>query len=121
MNLSISNLEQILENKYLSKEDNETISIFLASINDWPTDVESIEDYIYELNYLINKNLIKRNITDFTRNLDLSKFSWQAESLSQIIDVFKNHEEIITLDEIFEGLKSRIERIEPDRANIRHR
>lgn len=112
MKLDISNLEQILENKSLPKEDNETISIFLASMNDWPTNVESIEEYIDELNYFIDKNLIKKKIIDFTRNINLSKFSWQAESLSQIIDVFKNHEEIITLDEIFKGLKNRIEKID---------
>jgi hypothetical protein len=112
MKLDISNLEQILENKSLPKEDKETISVFLASMNDWPTNVGSIEEYIDELNYFIDKNLIKKNIVDFTRDINLSKFSWQAESLSQIIDVFKNQEEIITLDEIFKELKSKIERIE---------
>lgn len=118
MKLYISNLEHILENKSLSKEDNETIKIFLASINDWPNDVESIEDYIDELNNFINKNLVKKNIVDFTRNINLSKFSWQAESLSQIIDVFKNYGEIITLDEIFKELTIRIKSINPDGLDI---
>jgi hypothetical protein len=113
--MKLSELEFFLESNKIDTNDKEIINLFLTSINDWPNTINSINEYIIDVEKFTNQILTEENINYFIKKLDISRYAWQAESLSQIIDVFKNYNKGITLNEIAIGLENKFK---PDRSNV---
>jgi hypothetical protein len=108
-NLIISELEQAQESKEISSIVREVIGVFLAAINDWPNPILKLEDYNLEVKSFIGGEVTKHKISLTLSQIDVSKNSWQAESLSQLSDVFKFYNEGVSLKEIIIDLEMKLE------------
>lgn len=109
MSLLINDLQNIHESGKLSPEKNEILSILLSAINDWPNTIVSLADYEIDIHKLFGADIEKKKIKDHLSKVDYSKDAWQAESLSQLIEVYKYYKEDKPLKEIFKEIIQEIE------------
>jgi len=108
MSLSVSYLEKIQELEKTTPI-KEIINILLAAINDWPNQVVSLVDYEKEIYKLVGEGIDRKKLEDYISKIDYSKNAWEAESLSQLIEVYNYYEEKKPLEEIFNEIKEKIE------------
>lgn len=109
MSLSIIYLEKIQESEKVTADVKAIINILLAAINDWPNQIVSLIDYEKEVYKLIGEEIDKKKLEEFISIIDYSKNAWEAESLSQLIEVYNYYEERKSLKEILEEIKEKIE------------
>jgi len=109
MKLSISYLEEIQESGKLTTVVNAILNILLSAINDWPNPILNLDDYQKEIYKLAGEKIDRKKLEDCILKIDYSKNAWEAESLSQLIEVYNYYEESKPLKEILEELKEKIE------------
>jgi len=109
MSLSINHLEKIQESEKLTTAIREIINILLAAINDWPNEIISLADYEKEIYKLVGEEIDRQKLEEYILKIDYSQNSWEAESLSQLIEVYNYYEEGKPLKEIFKEIKEKIE------------
>ncbi len=109
MSLSVDHLEKIQESEKLPTVIKEMISIFLAAINDWPNQIVSLVDYEKEIYKLIGEEVDRKKLEEYLSKIDYSKNAWEAESLSQLIEVYYYYEDNKPLKEILKEIKEKIE------------
>ena len=110
MDLSIIDLEKMIEARKISDNIKIIIDVFLLAVNDWPNPILNLEDYESEVEKFINGITSKDEIEKTLSKIDFSKNAWQAESLSQMLDVFQFYKNGISLKEIIEDLKIKLEK-----------
>ena len=93
-NIIINNPERISEVR----------DILVASINDWPNPIDSLEQFEREIASFLDKRTFKRNLEYKLESIDLSEYAWHAESLSQVLELFDFYQDEVTLKEIFDSL-----------------
>jgi hypothetical protein len=84
-----------------------TIDILKLAINDWPKPVDDFDEYEIEVRTFLAGQVNKKTVELILTDIDLSKYAWQAESLSQLIDVFSLFGDGLTLKDIIKDIKSR--------------
>jgi len=110
MELQISEIVEFLYGREINERHREVMNIFLLAINDWPTEVLTLEGYEREVSAFIKGETRKANIETVLKTIDLSKNAWESESLVQIIRVFDSYEEASTLKKIIEILSEKIQK-----------
>lgn len=105
MSLSILELEEMVEIDKISPKIKNCIEILLSAINDWTTPVNNLCDYDKAVQNFIESVVTKRNIEIALSKIDLSRFAWEAESLSSLIEVFDYFKEGNTLSQIINELQ----------------
>ncbi|MFD2907171.1 hypothetical protein ACFSX9_00340 [Flavobacterium ardleyense] len=68
-----------------------------------------LEDYELEVRNVIGDEVTRKSLELFLSNVDLSDNAWQAESLSQLLDIFNFYDKEISLNEILVDLKQKLE------------
>lgn len=109
MSLSVGYLEKIIESEKLPTAIKEILTIFLAAINDWPNPIDSLVDYEKDIYKLIGKEVDRKKLEEYISKIDYSKNAWEAESLSQLIEVYNYYEDNKPLKEILNEIKEKIE------------
>ena len=109
MIISISYLEKIQELEKLPANLKKIINILLTAINDWPNAIINLEDFENEVYKLIRGEVNKKTMEEYISNMDYSKNPWEAESLSQLIEVFNAYEEGKQLKDILKEIHEQIE------------
>lgn len=109
MSLSVGHLEKIQESEKIATVIKEILTMLLAAINDWPTSIASLIDFEQEIYKLVGERIDKKRLEDYISKIDYSKNAWQAESLSQLIEVYNYYEDKKPLKEIFNEIKEKIE------------
>ncbi len=102
--LQIEEIEEMILGKKIPQEIIPVVELFLAAINDWPTDVCSFFEYVHEVESFIGGVSTKEGIENALRSVDLLENAWESESLSQIIEVFHFYPNGISLVEISNSL-----------------
>jgi hypothetical protein len=105
MILSIFEVEKMVENDKFSPQKKNGIEILLSAINDWSTPLNNLCDYDLAVQNFIEREVTKSNIESALSKIDLSRFAWEAESLSSLIEVFDYFKESNTLSEIIIEIK----------------
>jgi hypothetical protein len=100
--LFISDLEK------MNSDVKEVVDVLMLAINDWPNQVVKLEDYEIEVSKFIGQEATAKGITLALTNIDYSVHSWQAESLSELLNVFNFYDDNVSLKEIIEGLKTKL-------------
>ena len=108
MEINIKEIEKSAKNIKLEHETRKIIEIFLAAINDWPNPVLTIEAYEKDLKNFIQGQTTQNNLFKSLKQIDFNKNSWEAESISQIIEVFKFYPKDFSLQEIVMNLREEI-------------
>ncbi len=101
-------IEKKIENNEIAEGLSQVFKIILSSINDWPTSVLTLYDYEMQVEGFINNRTTKINIEKSLKAIDFSENSWQAESLTQILDVFQFYKSGYTLKKILDEAKNKI-------------
>ena len=101
-------ISEIRNLKILNPHTRKVIDIFLSAINDWPNSILTFEDYESEVEKFINGVTTKNNLQNILNKIDFSINAWQAESLSQVIEVFQYYNENMSLKSIIEDLKMKL-------------
>jgi hypothetical protein len=109
INLEISRLIEIQELNKAKSFITNLIEILLSSINDWPNSVLFLDDFEFEVRNIIGGEVTNKRLEIFIPKIDLSKNAWQAESLSQLIEIFNFYDDEISLKEIIGDLKQKLE------------
>lgn len=107
MSLSILEVEEMVENEKFSLEIRNGLKFLLSAINDWSAPVNNLYDYDLAVQNFIESLVTKRNIEISLSKIDISRFAWEAESLSSLIEVFDYFKESNTLSEIINELKAK--------------
>jgi hypothetical protein len=105
MKLNIADIEKIAESNHVTEEIKFIVNTFLRAINDWPNQIENLDDYEFEVHDFIKGETQKKNIVKTLNNIDLNKYAWQAESLTQLLEVYNYFDKDLSLKEIIEKLK----------------
>lgn len=109
MSLSIVHLENIQESETTTTVVKEILNILLAAINDWPNPIVRLVDFENEIYKLVGEEIDRKRLEDYISKIDISKNAWEAESLSQLIEVYNYYIEMKPLKEIFNEIKEKIE------------
>ena len=109
MNLSISHLEKIQGSEKLTEVIKEIVNILLAAINDWPNQIASIVDYEKEIYKLVGEEIDRKKLEEYISKIDCLRNAWEAESLSQLVEIYNYYEEWKPLKEILKEIKEKIE------------
>jgi hypothetical protein len=109
MTLSISHLEAASESKKLKGSITEIVAILLAAVNDWPRPIINLEDCEKEIYSLLGSNVVDKSILEkYLSQIDHSKFAWEAESLSQFLEIFNYYPEGTLLKEVIKDIQARV-------------
>ena len=107
MGLDMLKVEQFLSaNKNLSDDKINATETLLAAINEWPNSALTIEEYESQVEKFIGGPVTKERIQATLKNIDHSRNAWQAESLTQLVTVFKFFNEGIDLNEIIKVISA---------------
>ncbi len=105
MKLLIADIEELMEKGHFSTKSIAVIDILLSSINDWPNSIISLDDLELEVRNFILAEPIKASIENALKNIDFNKYAWEAESLSQLLEVYNYFKEDTSLQEIINELR----------------
>lgn len=106
--LFISDLEGLVEKGQVSANNKIIVERLLSAINDWPVDIDSVEDYELAVQDFIKNTTTKKNIENVLNNIDFAKHAWQSESLTQLLEAYDNFKDDTSLKEIIDELKQGI-------------
>jgi hypothetical protein len=102
--MRISDVENIeLKNKKIA----EAIDILLLAINDWSEEIQSLEEYECEIKKFIGTEINQINIETKLKNIDFNQYAWQAESLSQVLELFSLFNSGNSLRRNYSNIKNR--------------
>ncbi|HEY4323318.1 MAG TPA: hypothetical protein VGN20_05010 [Mucilaginibacter sp.] len=107
-NLSIIELEEVGASNNIDTRVKEVINILLTAVNDWPTAILNLTDFEIEVNNFIGGEVTKDKIDLARSKIDYSKNAWQAESLSQLIEVYKFYDRTISFKGIIKDLELKL-------------
>ncbi len=95
---------ETLNNKSLENK----LDIILKSINDWPVEAKTLEEYCGMVEAFLGKSVTKDNLNLELKKINLKNHAWEAESLFQLLAMFDSYPENFTLIEIITGLNDEI-------------
>lgn len=108
MKLSVEKIEEIIESNDIEVSLTKVLNIFLSSINDWPDEFLTVDDFINHLQGFVNGEVNKGNLEVKLNKINLHTQAWKAESISDILLVYKYYEDSFTLENILIDLKKRL-------------
>lgn len=108
MILTIEHVENNILNSYVDNEIRKVLHIFLNSINDWPENVLSVEDYISQIEKFVEGSVTKEKLEKTLQQISFNKKAWNAESISQLLDVYFYYSEQLSLREILDEVKKHL-------------
>ena len=104
-NIDILDLERMGDSQNTNDIDKSTASILLDAINDWPYDTPMLNNYMKEVIDFIGGEPTKKRIDLKLTKINYGRDAWKAESLSQLVEIFKFYTEGMSLNEIIGNLK----------------
>lgn len=102
MRYFILKIEEMVENEKFPTELIPVVETLLSAVNDWSEPLDNFYDYDISVEKFIKNTPTKKHIELALKNVDVSNFAWQAESLSSLIEIYDHFEEGITLKEIID-------------------
>ncbi|MBA4198890.1 MAG: hypothetical protein C0459_15195 [Chitinophaga sp.] len=104
INYSISKIEEMVDKEEFSTEMIPVVETLLSAVNDWSNPLDNFNDYEIAVQHFIKNITTKNNIESALKNVNVSSYAWEAESLSSLIKIYDYFEEGITLKEIIDKI-----------------
>lgn len=102
--MKINNAITLLEKKETNSILKKKLKIFLDAINDFPIEVNSFEEYFFELQNALSSLPNKKSLKQKLVTIDFSKDAWIAESISTILEIYNFYTCDLSLDQIIKEL-----------------
>lgn len=83
------------------KNYNDITNILLSALNDWPHAVKDLADFESQIHKFINRETSIVNIKNSMKRIDFTKNSWEAESLTQLLELFEYYTDCDNLKSVF--------------------
>ena len=106
--LSIKAIEEIITAGLPDNDTTKALEIFLAAGNDWSSNPSSLEEYVTQIEEVLQGKATKQYLEQFARDADFSRHAWNAESASQLLEVYQFYGEHLSLSEIISDLKNKL-------------
>ena len=99
----------IEENRFENETDRKIAELLHNAERDWRTSIETLNDFIEILKKEINGQVTKSNLNKLLDryNRNLSKYAWESESVSYLLDILKLTEKS-DLNDVFGELNKKI-------------
>lgn len=101
---SIAEIEEMVDKEQFSPKMKIVVQVLLSAINDWPDPLDNFNDYDLAVKNFIKNATTKKNIELTLGKVDFSKYAWEVESLSVLLEVFDQFEEDISIKEIISSI-----------------
>jgi hypothetical protein len=101
-------IEQLMDEKVGHEKLRECVSILLESMNDWPTAIESTEEFSLVIGALVKGDLREASISQHVSSTNYAAEAWVVESLSGLIRIFKFFPQGSPLNIIFESIENEL-------------
>ena len=111
MSLSIVFIENISGND-IDEKTKSVIDIFVRSVNDWPSEVVNLDEFISQLEEFINGAATKLSLEATLTKLDLKNNAWEAEAITHVLEVYQYYDEGLSLSEIINALTNDLQRVQ---------
>jgi hypothetical protein len=105
---SIEKLEEIVEEPSLSPTLKEVIDIFLKAANDWPDETPTLEEYISQVKEAVGSEPTGNSMKEY--NPDLNHEAWKAESVAELLELYKYYNKDTSLKNILFDLNEKLEK-----------
>jgi len=106
---NFSDLNELSNSKELSIPLQHILTILCDSINDWPEKVVDLNDFKNKIFVFINKeNIDKEDLEKVIGSIDYLKYSWQGESLFQMLEIFEYYPRKTSLIDIFKDIEQKL-------------
>jgi hypothetical protein len=107
MSISVDQLESLYEENKI-EEINNILTILISAINDWPSNIFNLDEYLFEINYKLGHEANYLTIKKFIDFNNCVKFAWEIESLTQLLDIYNYYSKKNSLKEIFIEFENKI-------------
>jgi len=105
MDIKIDSLEKLTRDGSIRGSKKKKIEILLAAINDWPTVISTLNDYLTEVTLVTGPPVTRKTIESGMKKLSFSSDAWKIESLTQLSELLDINE---SLEQFFTELESLI-------------
>lgn len=109
--ITIEDLEDIKESNELSKVTKKVIHILLLAMNDWPKAIKTIDEYEIGISDLVGEDVDGNRLKDYSYKIDFSQQAWEAESVSQLMEVYTMYAKEKKIKHILEEMKRDVKKV----------
>lgn len=104
MNCTIDDIQRYIDN---APNDISTkmLKILLSSINDWPTPVLTLNEFLFSVEETLHGEASKRNLEQFLKTSDIRVDAWKQESIAEALEVFQYFDDGVTLRDIIANIE----------------
>jgi hypothetical protein len=102
--MQVSKYQEYLKSNEFSTNEKLVIQLLLDAANDWPKDQPTLLDFISDVERFLDETPNQFTLHNCLNNIDLSKNAWEAESLAQLIEIYKFYDGSKSLFDVLKSL-----------------
>lgn len=101
-------IETLVKEKNADKNIYKIVEIFLNAVNDWSTEIYSLESYEVRIRLLVGSPVNIFTLKKFKKNVDHQRNAWEAESVCQLLGIYEFYNEDFSLSAILQHLHDKL-------------
>jgi hypothetical protein len=106
--LNIEDIEKIIDSGLLTKDESKILGILLTAANDWSVNSSTLEEYVNQIEETIGSIATMQSLEKFLADVDFQKYAWQAESITQLLEIYEFIDKKKPLKEIVKSLEKSV-------------
>jgi hypothetical protein len=88
--MTIDEIYKLRHSGYFANENVPKIDLFLQAVTDWPTEVNTVRDFLTEIGVFLKiDSLTYESISTAIKKIEPANHLWQLESLTSILELIK--------------------------------
>lgn len=80
-------------------------NIIINAINDWPINTSSLKEFVSSVESKTGSPLYKERIEQFLDTPDFANNAWEAESLTQLLEIYQYYNSSLSITDILEDIE----------------
>ena len=107
MSLNASDIERLID-EIRDGDIVQILTIFRDAMNDWPTPVSTVEEYVDQIEQRLEAPAAKSSLEQFSKKCSFQKDAWNAESIAGVLEVYRYRDCNLSLPEIVADLERKL-------------
>lgn len=87
---TVENIEDLMD-KSESEEIKRICEVFLSAMNDWPDDLQTLEEFIEAISIDFS-GLMREDVERFSKKFDISSGAWKLEASAVLLDLWNGRD-----------------------------